>query len=190
MRRTNGMNNAFDRLLKKLQTAEESDLEKIVKRVGPSAKDPIAQMKFSRLILFSGISDPHRIILLMIEYISILGEDMIDETWVPFLEIFAHSQTENLLVSAIKNNIIKLNSRTIHSLKLYFGEKMHVEENVYNAGNLIDLAYACINMKSYDDARLVITLAELSEKYSKEQMDQVKNEFTEKSKNIYQKLEL
>ncbi|KAK8887931.1 hypothetical protein M9Y10_038990 [Tritrichomonas musculus] len=184
MRRKDGINNAFDRLREMLTiTRDYNQLKKIVMKIGPSATDPVAQMKFSRLIQFSGLSDPHLISLGLIQFSFVLGDKIVSETWIPLLEIFAHSQIENLLDDAVKNGIIKLNSTTIKNLTLAFNKKIHIDENIYSVDNLIDYANAYIDMEMYDDAKLIINIAQLSDMYPIDQINKVKERLNQLIKN-------
>lgn len=183
MRRKDGMNNAFDRLRTKLESARDNDkLKEIIKKIGPSAVDPIAQMKFTRSIQFSGISDPHLIILGLVQFSILLGDKMIDEAWIPLFECFAHSQIENLLDSAIRNGIIKLNSSSIKNLVLAFNKELHIDSNVYSVDNLIDYANAYIDLGHFKAAKIIINLAQLSDSFSEEQIEQIKKRLNDSIK--------
>jgi hypothetical protein len=75
------------------------DLKLLIKTVAPSARSPTAQLRLTRAIQFSGIANPHFLLIALIAYARILDQDMIALAKVPLIELFFHPACRHALES-------------------------------------------------------------------------------------------
>jgi hypothetical protein len=90
-RRTEGLSTASGLLIEKLRDMKSvRQLRELVATVGPSARSPAAQVRFARAIQFSGIVNPHMILLGLMHFRDVLEGKMIEEAQIPLFEAMFH----------------------------------------------------------------------------------------------------
>jgi hypothetical protein len=94
-RRTDGIP-AGMRLLREHFAAltKVQDLKGLIDTVGPFARSPLAQLRFVRAIQFSGVLNPHFIMLALLHYAKILGDDMVAEAKIPLVDTMCHQSVK------------------------------------------------------------------------------------------------
>jgi hypothetical protein len=89
-RRREGLSAAVALLTKAVRdVGTVQKLKELISAIGPSAKSPAAQIRFARAIQFSGLVNPHMVLLGLLHYRSVVGE-MTEEAHVALFEAMFH----------------------------------------------------------------------------------------------------
>ncbi|KAK8887915.1 hypothetical protein M9Y10_038974 [Tritrichomonas musculus] len=119
IRRKNGLQTAFEKLIISLQKSEKvtsSMIENIVKKIGAYATSPMAQIRFTRAIMYSGITNPHLILLGLLRYSNILQSKLVLEARRPLLDILSKDEIANAVPSLLSSWNQKLDKNSMEIL--------------------------------------------------------------------------
>jgi hypothetical protein len=138
-RRANGAS-AAARLLGKqfLQTDRIDDLRTLITSVGPYARSPLAQLRFVHAIQFSGVLNPHFIMLALLEYARILGAETIPDAKIPLIETMFHRAVRFTLGNLLDEWQPKLTRRVMQTIM-----EGGIKIDSRCADNILDYARAC-----------------------------------------------
>lgn len=177
MRRNEGLNASIDKIRNLLSYATTTDLYQIVDIIGPAAIEPSSQVRFARLIQFSGIQNPHLIALVLLKFIKIIGNKLINETMIPVIESLSHPILKPLIDSIISNGMLPLDERTMYCLITEFEKMVHINES--NVEDMLQYANALIDLKMWKSAKIAIIKAKLSNQYTPEQITEIESRLNE-----------
>jgi hypothetical protein len=116
------------------------DLYALVEAIGPSARSPVAQIRFARAIQFGGLTNPHMILLGLLRYQRILGRDMIDEAKIPILEAMFHSSCRHGMRDFFICSGYRLGKEALRQVVRRFGDSVKIPpEAAAQIGDYIDV---------------------------------------------------
>lgn len=116
MRRKGSLQIALEKLeiaIKKHEKVTSSTIDEIVSKIGTYATSPLEQIRFSQFLLYSGITNPHLILLAMIKYSKILDKKMIEEAKQPLFFLMTKDECAHLVPSLLASSNIKLDKKTM-----------------------------------------------------------------------------
>jgi hypothetical protein len=97
-RRADGLSTATALLMKTFNEVKSIEgLKKLVEDIGPSARSPAAQVRFARAIQFSGLVNPHMILLGLLHYRKVLGDEITEEAKIPLFEAMFHPRCRHTM---------------------------------------------------------------------------------------------
>jgi hypothetical protein len=156
-RRTDGMA-AGMRLLREHFAAltNVQDLKALIDTVGPFARSPLAQLRFVRAIQFSGVLNAHFILLALIDYARILGDDMVAEAKIPLVDTMCHHSVKFGLGALLSEWPMKLTPRI---LERTMRSGLRIDRRC--AANMLDYAEVLIGIGNKRQAKAILLKAKL-----------------------------
>ena len=177
LRRSTGLSHAMyliGRYLKSVDSVEK--MNELVLNVGPSAVAPIAQIRFARAIQFSGINNPHLILLGLLKFSSIMK--LTDQALIPLIEMISHSSCRYALKNLLTCYKMKLNKSALRVLLGKCDESFTIEPEFVE--NLLDFANICIDFGRQKEARRLILRLILQGDLSNEQTQFLKQRYNDR----------
>jgi hypothetical protein len=160
IRRNGGESAAFDLLKVKLKYVGNTEhMKYLVGRIGPWIRSPLSQIRFTRAIQFSGITNPHLILIGLLTFVlplRLIGRDALDErAEVPLWEMMFHPSCRSaargwMTWSGMRFN--KVGLRTVLSLYGNNGFKIDVRQ----VTNILDYVEVCKEMGYLEMARKLL----------------------------------
>ncbi|OHT02862.1 hypothetical protein TRFO_06900 [Tritrichomonas foetus] len=117
LRRTNGIQTAMSKLSQLLKDCKTSSaMEDIVWKIGTYATSPLAQLRFTRTLQYSGITNPHLILLGMLRFAHIMGSRLTDNAMTHLLDMMAKDECVHAIPSLLSAWNQKLNKYAMKAL--------------------------------------------------------------------------
>lgn len=157
VRRKNGLQTAFDKLITSLKMSGKvtsSMIDNVVKSIGTYATSPIAQIRFSRVLMFCGITNPHLILLGLLRYSNTLQTKMIPEARKPLFDILSKEEIINVVPSLLSSWNQKLNKESMEILLSANPAFYELDSSFFQNPN--DFIRACINTGRSEKAMSLI----------------------------------
>lgn len=176
LRRSTGLSPAmalFSKHLKSIQSVQK--MEELVDAVGPSAISPIAQIRFSRALQFSGIPNIHLILLGLIEFSIILGDQLIIEAQMPLIETITHPSCKHTFQNLLSCWKLKLNPSTIKAI--YLKNDLSFRINPKFVSDPLMFASICIDCGRKDEAKTLLLRCNIEGKFDKDKIIEIQEKF-------------
>jgi hypothetical protein len=159
-RRKDGLFSAVTLLTKALQQVPNvGEFTKLITDIGPFAKSSVAQVRFARAIQFSGILDPHLILLGLLEYRRALSDAMIDEAKIPLLEMMVHPGCRFALKNLLMSAKLKLSKSDLEVVIDRCTDGFEIDSA--DVADILDYAQVCIEHGRKRQARRLLLRAAL-----------------------------
>lgn len=169
IRRKNGLQTAFEKLMISLRMREKvtsAMIENVVRSIGAYATSPIAQIRFSQVIMYCGITNPHLILLGLLRYSNTLQSILIPEARKPLLDILSKDEIVNVVPSLLSSWNQKLNKNSMEILLASNPIFYELDSSFFQNPN--DFIRACIESGRGEKARTMILMEATSGKKSEE----------------------
>lgn len=145
------------KILKSVGSVEK--MKDIIRTVGKYAVSPVAQIRFAHAIQFCGITDPHLILIGLIEYTQTLGDKLINETKIPLIEALSHPYSRNSMQDYLCSNSIKLDIQSARAILGKTKDGFHPNQSIIQ--DYLDFASICIENGLLHEAEKMIIRASL-----------------------------
>jgi hypothetical protein len=133
------------------ETTRIDDLRTLITSVGPYARSAIAQLRFVHAIQFSGVLNPHFIMLALLEYARILGTEMIPDAKIPLVETMFHRSVRFTLGNLLSEWQPKLAG---HAMQAIVGSGIKIDSRC--AENVLDYARVCWMTGNRTEAKRIL----------------------------------
>ena len=196
IRRKNGLQTAFEKLMISLKMSEKvtsSMIDNVVKSIGAYATSPLAQIRFTKVIMYCGITNPHLILLGLLRYSNTLQSKLIPEARKPLFDILSKEEIVMVVPSLLSSWNQKLNKESMEILLNANPAFYELDSSFFQDPN--DFIRACIESGRSEKAKTLILLettsgnkntelASLIELYTQKFGDNIQRSFKKLMNNV------
>jgi hypothetical protein len=171
IRRDGGETAAIDLLRAKLKLVHDaSQMKKLIARIGPSVRRPLAQIRFTRAIQFSGITNAHLILCGLWLYVEIMMKNkcVLDErAKVALWEIMFHPDCRAVASGLLSWCGIRLNKEALRTvLRLCDEDGFKIDANFVE--DILDYVEVCLERGNLEMAKKLMLRSRMDGKFSEE----------------------
>ncbi|EAY10505.1 hypothetical protein TVAG_484160 [Trichomonas vaginalis G3] len=178
-RRTNTLTHSIFLLSNLLKgSVDVETMNKIIQTIGPSARSPSTQIRFVKAIQFSGIVDPHLILLALLRYSKILGDDMIDDAKISVIQAAFHPYCRNTLKDMFSLWKLKMNDVIMKYIVTKLDESYWYGIEMF--GDILKFAKICTDVGKSEIARKMIIKFVLDGGESSENFTEIRQNYISK----------
>ena len=171
-RRTGGIASACALLSRELRSVKSvKQMKQIVQSIGPSVMNPDSQLRVAHAIQFSGITDPHLILLGLIEFHEMLGNKAILETRKIVVRAMIHPLCRNALSNLLATQF-KMDLPMLRCVFQECGESLFID--ISHVEDILDYAEVCIEFGQTEKAKTLLLRATLDENPDKPRIESLK----------------
>ena len=153
-RRENGLNAGMNMLVQILKDVKTEDMEKIILNIGVYASSPIAQMRFTRALQFSGVTNPHLVLRGLVRYSQGLASKLTDEARAPLLEVLCHKECVHSLHSLMRSSGAKLSPFSLRFMLPKLDPSFRIDPTIIE--DVVDYVDICIDNNRDKEAKTLI----------------------------------
>ena len=171
-RRTGGVVTACAQLKRQLRNVKSvQEMKRIVQSIGPSVMKPDIQLRVAHAIQFSGIMDPHVILLGLLEFLQMLGNRAILETRKVVTKAMIHPLCRNAVGNLLATQF-KMDMQMLRCVISECGDSLFID--ISHVEDILDYAEVCIEFGQMRKAKRLLLRATLDENPAKERIEILK----------------
>jgi hypothetical protein len=162
LRRRNGLHAAIHVLKDILSSVKSVDaIEQICRSVGRFAVSPVAQIRYTRALQFSGIKNIHLLLLALVEFVKTRKFVISNEALAPLLSLLTNEECKFLFGDLFRAWGMKLNRSAIVAIAKKFDDGFRIDQLFVE--DPLDLADVCIQFGRAGQARSILMREVLNE---------------------------